>query len=144
MPSNDWSTLFLPPCMLLFKLGTLLLIDFTVIWFNPPSLQVVCSDTAGLTSTANLAVSVSAVNEFSPVISAPVTSVDINATTSITEALLSVTATDADYGDDGVFSYSILGLGDGKNIFLMTSAGELKLIEVNITFVRCTCSLKYY
>ncbi|XP_060589499.1 uncharacterized protein LOC132744737 isoform X2 [Ruditapes philippinarum] len=89
------------------------------------SLEITCDDGNGLSSTGNIVINIALVNEFSPVLSTTSEDIIIYSNQTLIDPLFTVTATDSDFGDDGVFEYSILGVGKGSKYFTISSAGSL-------------------
>lgn len=85
-------------------------------------LNIVCTDAGGLTSSKLIGISVAPVNEIDPVIVPTSMMVAVDSNTTVVENLGEITsATDDDIDDDGVFLYTIVGVGQGKKYFTMTN-----------------------
>lgn len=68
-----------------------------------------------LSSTTEVVVKVTYANEFSPVFQSPVVIGSVNEDVNVGQSVITLTATDADNGNDGMLTYSITaGNGDGK------------------------------
>ena len=101
------------------------------------TLTLTCDDGNGLFDSATIDLFMEAVNEFPPDLDTSSAELEINASTSVIDILLTVAATDLDYGDDGIFFFNVLGVGEGSKYFVMTTNGELKLkdyIEWNYNY----------
>ena len=101
------------------------------------TLTLTCDDGNGLSDSTIIDIFIEPVNEFSPDLDRSSAELEINSSTSVIDTLLTVTATDRDYGDDGIFYFNVLGVGDGSKYFVMTDNGELKLkdyIEWNYNY----------
>ena len=90
-------------------------------------LVLTCSDGVGLTDSGTLTVSVSPVNEFAPVPSITEIEIIIYSTQRIQDAMLSVSATDADVYGSGQLTYGIAGTGEGSQYFMVSSTGSVYL-----------------
>ncbi|XP_053400373.1 protocadherin-like protein [Mercenaria mercenaria] len=89
------------------------------------SLEITCDDGNGLSDAGTIVVNIAAVNEFSPSLSTTAEDITIYSNQTLIDPLFTVTATDNDYGDDGLFDFSIIGEGKGSKYFTISSTGQL-------------------
>ncbi|KAK3602899.1 hypothetical protein CHS0354_018765 [Potamilus streckersoni] len=93
-------------------------------------LTVYCVDPSGLQASTNLNLNITPVNEFAPVLSVSTAEIYVTDQTLTTEILLTITATDQDFGDDNSFRFYVLGFGFGAQYFIMKSYGNLSQLSL--------------
>ncbi|KAL4229798.1 hypothetical protein ACF0H5_010189 [Mactra antiquata] len=96
------------------------------------TLQLTCDDGNGLSDVAHIVVNINRVNEFAPDLTyTDNVNITIYNNQTLLDSLLTVSATDSDYGDDGVFNFQIIGDGIGVQYFTLRGSADVQNLYIS-------------